>query len=33
MTAGQGWAALYHSISTTVTAPSIPVVTDLRVDS
>ena len=33
MTPGQGWAALYHSISTNVTAPSIPVVTDLRVDS
>jgi hypothetical protein len=33
MTPGQGWAALFHSISTTVTTPSIPVVTDLRVDS
>lgn len=33
MTPGQGWAALYHSLSTTVTTPSIPVVTDLRVDS
>jgi hypothetical protein len=32
MTPGQGWAALYHSISTNLTAPKIPVVTDLRVD-
>jgi hypothetical protein len=33
MTPSQGWAALYHSISTNVTAPKIPVVTDLQVDS
>ena len=33
MTPSQGWAALYHSISTVVTTTSIPVVTDLRVDS
>jgi hypothetical protein len=33
MTPGQGWAALHHAISTVVTTPGIPVVTDLRVDS
>lgn len=33
MTPGQGWAALFHAISTNVATPSIPVVTDLRVDS
>jgi hypothetical protein len=33
MTPGQSWAALYHSISTSVSTPSIPVVTDLQVDS
>lgn len=33
MTPSLGWAALYHAISTTTGAPSIPVVTDLRVDS
>jgi len=33
MTPSQGWAALYHGLSTIVAAPSISVVTDLRVDS
>jgi hypothetical protein len=33
MTPGQGWAALFHAISTNVATPSIPLVTDLRVDS
>lgn len=33
MTPSQGWAALFHATSTVVTVPSIPVVTDLRVDS
>jgi hypothetical protein len=33
MAPGQGWAALYHGLSTTITSPIIPVVTDLRVDS
>lgn len=33
MTPGQGWAALFHAISTNVATPSIPVATDLRVDS
>jgi hypothetical protein len=32
MKPSQGWAALQHALSTVVTAPSIPVVTDLRVD-
>ena len=30
---GQGWAALYHSLSALFATPSIPLVTDLRVDS
>ena len=29
----QGWAALWHALSTVVATPSLPVVTDLRVDS
>jgi hypothetical protein len=33
MTPSQGWAALYHSISTVAATVSIPVVTDLQVDS
>lgn len=33
MTPSQGWAALNHALSTIVLTPSIPVVTDLRVDS
>jgi hypothetical protein len=31
MTPAQGWAALYHAISTVVTTPSLPAVTDLMV--
>lgn len=31
--ARQGWAALWHALSTVIAAPSLPVVTDLRVDS
>jgi hypothetical protein len=33
MTPNQGWAALYHGLSTIVAAPNIAEVTDLRVDS
>ena len=33
MTPSQGWAALYHSISTIAATVSIPAVTDLQVDS
>lgn len=33
MTPSLGWAALYHRLSTIVAAPSIPAVTDLKVDS
>jgi hypothetical protein len=29
----RGWAALYHSLSTIRTAPSIPAVTDLKIDA
>jgi hypothetical protein len=32
MKPSQGWAALRHALSTVLLAPSIPVVTDLRVD-
>lgn len=29
----QGWAALYHAVSTVVSTPSLPALTDLQVDS
>lgn len=29
----QGWAALYHALSTVVPAPSLPAVADLRIDN
>ncbi|MCU1658907.1 MAG: hypothetical protein JWO57_3563 [Pseudonocardiales bacterium] len=29
----QGWAALYHAVSTVLTSPDLPVTSDLRVDS
>lgn len=32
LTPAQGWAALYHALSTVVSTPSLPSVTDLRVD-
>jgi hypothetical protein len=32
MAPSEGWAALYHSLSTLVAAPSLGVVTDLRID-
>lgn len=31
-TAPQGWAALYHALSTVVTTPTLPYVTDLQID-